>query len=227
MQELPGEGLDYEGIGRPHIAPPDPSAGGPRPTYKPGFVDRMSEWLNSWVMPDLDRNPNVREAEKWVADYNPKQKPELYSIVLKFSEQRYEQTLKIYDSIDKKADDLMRTAGALGAALVAAAKLLDMSQPRAIVPAVGFLVISVIIAARSRWPAESKTPMSARDYFQVADNDNVNDKYVLEAVAAASCHAATVGLLVLIAWKANQLKRSSWAFCIGLAALVFIPIFGR
>jgi len=228
----PRDDYSYEGIGQPSTAD---ASDRPRPRFptvpSPSRTRRFMAWLGSWrrmwKLPNLDKDAWVREAEQWVNDYTPMNKPELYSVALKYAEQRYEQATQAYESMDKKADDLMRTAGTLSAVLVTLAKLFEMTRPITIVPAVICLVASVILAARVRWPMDFRTPMDTQNLMLVVDNPNVTDKHVVEAVAAASYHAATVGLLVLIRWKATLLERSAGMFCVGLVLLALIPIFGR
>jgi len=177
-------------------------------------------WMSWWAPPPLQDNPEYQAADEWTLDYMPTDK-EVYEPVLHFAERQYDQMVKLAENLDKKADDLMRTAGTIGAALLTAATLLlGSGRATLVLPAVVCLVLVVIAAARIRGPVALTVPMSARDLLNVADHELIRTANQVEGAAAASLNFATVGMKLAVDWKAGQLRRATALFCISLVLLI-------
>jgi hypothetical protein len=179
-------------------------------------------WWTWWSPPQFVNHPIFRENEQWALDYMPSDKPEVHSVVLQFAESRYDQICDVFEKLDKKADDLIRTAGAIGAALVAAAKFVEVGRPSLVAPAVACLVLASIVATRARGPALLTLPIHVRDLLKVADLEIVESKGQVEAAAAASLHCAIMGMRTINDWKATQLQRASAFFCGSLVLLLLL-----
>jgi hypothetical protein len=133
------------------------------------------------------------------------------------------------EAIERKADDLMRTANTIGAALVAALKLIGVtSSPSAGLTARGtFLalfvlcqVLAVVVSASTKSSAVRVTPLSVEGLLRIADREGAeHPEGDVKAVTAASIHATIVGESILVSWRARQLRRATVLFCVGLVQL--------
>ncbi len=96
----------------------------------------------------------------------------VYEAVLKHAESSYKEITEISINLDKKADDLMKISGTVGAALAAAGRIAGISNAlnsRPVMLAVGCLVVTMLICARARKPSKKVVPMPVKRLIQVAE----------------------------------------------------------
>ena len=207
----------------------------PRVDVRPWLRGRRSYLGGFWYPPSLDESVVYQRAKDWVEEYRPTASIDaVYAPSLKFAEKRYEQALKLTDGLDRKSDDIVRTAGVIAGVVAAAARISgagvsDMTKISLyVIVALGVFVLAVLLAVRARAPADLATPMEVKDVLMVAEFQQFDPEAgptgpttvpMLEAATAASYHLAVIGMDVINDWKARQLGRSSVAFCIGVAIL--------
>jgi len=224
-----GRTPSVEGIGRPESGNVGEST---RPSAKSKSWPILPFWLTWvwwrtwWFPPIIQDDPLYRETDAWALDYTPSKKDDVHSPVLQFAERRFDQMVKATENVDKKADDLIRTASTIGAALVAATKIFAASNAFLISPTVMFLVLATIVASRARTPMFHSQPHSVRTLINVAALEDIESKVQLECVAAASLLCATIGIRVINNWKATQVARATALFCCALILLfvLILPI---
>jgi len=226
---------------------------------------RIWLWIKSWWHPpDLDRmveigeNEGLKEAYNWADNYSPERNGDVYDPVLSYAQKSYDEMVEIADNLDKKADDLMKISGAVGAALAAAGRISGASTVLAsplVLVAIGCLVFTMLVCARSRKPMRKVVPLTVRAAIEVVEQSALppvplengapeaeapEDESVqaprlvhptgfqVKAVIAASYHWAIVGTQFVIEWKATQISRATFLFCLGLILLVsgFLRPFG-
>ena len=222
----------------------------------PAILRRLRGW---WSGPDLRRVadiPELAESERWAIQYLPLRDDPIYNAVRSLAERSYQELVDLADNLDRKSDDLMKTAAALAAALAAAGRIAGatalLEHPRMILASVSRLIITLLICARTRTPINKAGAMRVRTALQVADlgmasasapatntaselateeavsspgdrmlenrpgNSSENQ---MHAIVAASFEFASVGVQILIQWKASQLQ---WATNFFIAALVLL-----
>jgi len=206
---------------------------------------RWSYWKTWWFAPKIDvlgSSSTYDAAQEWAKRYLPTRDDDIYSAILKHAEGHYQLSLDMVNALDRKADDLMKFAGVIGAAIATAGRIAGMngivSGSRLFPLSVASLVVTVLIAARTRRPATMATALDISAAIEIADVSTVPPvvsdppvdpsdwppptKFQFEAALAASYHAAATGLLVVIDWKASQLRRATFFFCLGMVLLALV-----
>ena len=192
----------------------------------------MREWWISWWQPP--ENPEGRdETERWAASYAALRDldDKTYSLVRQYAKERYDELAAVSEGLDTKLDALARTALTIGAIVATAAKVLGLDtaffrSPTAAL-AIIFSVLTVITATLTRRPNQSWRPMNARTLLEAADLVPNLPKSRIEGVTAASYHFAAIGMTASVEWKAGQLTRATWLFCINLILIAFMVVFPR
>lgn len=187
-----------------------------------GFGLRSWIWLRSWVVaPSPQFDSETITASQWALGYAPHGSEEVYSRIAEFSEHRYTHLVDTYDSLDRKADELVRlTTTISGAILTAAAtKYVAFHRPWVAYIALAPTVLSVFTAMMARTPGGVATPIAPRDLLAVADLDVKPKPHQIESVIAASLHVAILGMRTVTTWKAKQVRRATIAF---LLAFIFL-----
>jgi hypothetical protein len=205
------------------------------------YLTSILAWCKTWWSPPVYLNESrFRDVERWALDFMPEQdEKDLYAPILIFSERYYERALKSTENLDKKADDLIRVASAIGAALAATAKIAGASKAVVMLPAIGLLILTIIIATRARLPAFQATPIDIRTLIEIAKHESshkvlgilgelnrvsIQSKGQVEQIIAATIQCAVVGVQLLNDWKAKQIERASTLFCLAMTSLFVIMI---
>ena len=190
------------------------------------------KWVVSWWHPPEDLEGRD-EAERWAASYAALRDLDdgTYSLVREYAKERYDELVAMSEGLDNKLDALARTALTIGAIVATAARVLGLDtailrSPLAALVIV-FSVLTVVTAALTRRPIKSWTPMNARTLLEAADLVPNLPKGRLEGVTAASYHFAVIAMWASIGWKAGQLKRATWLFCISLVLIALMVVFPR
>lgn len=164
------------------------------------------------------------ETRQWALDYNPARPDDGYVLALEYAQGRYEEMLKLSESMDKKLDDLSRTSLAIGAVIATVARVLGPDSPfplsSPLTWAVVAFALSVLLAVWSRKPTLFGTPLQVRDLLKVMDDHPALSKGNTEALIAASYHVAVVGTLATNEWKSRQLARATNLLLAGVVLVV-------
>ena len=145
-----------------------------------------------------------------------------------YAKERYDELVKVSESLDKKLDEIAKTALTIGTIIADVAKVegLDtalLGSPMAPV-AVVLLTVTVIAANVARRPNKAWKPMNARTLLEVADLEPNLPKNRIDAVIAASYHDAMMRMTAATEWKAEQAKRVTGLFCLGLLPIAFLVV---
>jgi hypothetical protein len=154
------------------------------PIFKSLQIHRLPTWLNRlriwiwswWHPPNIEwphEDPDLAAADEWASRYIPARESDVYGAVLGFAERTYDETNSLTDILDKKADDLMKIAGVVGAALAAGGRIEGASEflksSRYLHLAIGSLIFTMLVCARARKPAKRTVPMTIRTALVVTD----------------------------------------------------------
>jgi hypothetical protein len=135
-----------------------------------------------WHPPDLDRmveigeDENLMAAYRWADEFAPTRNGVVYEAVLKHAENSYKEVTEVSANLDRKADDLMKISGAVGAALAAAGRIAGITSAltsRPVLLAVGCLVATMLICARARKPVKKIVPMTVKAAMEVAEKSGL------------------------------------------------------
>jgi hypothetical protein len=137
-----------------------------------------------------------------------------------------------WDALDKKADDVARYAGlvvtvvgVLAAVAGAQVRYPGVDRlPWAWVAAAFLLALAALgCAVTARVPTDLPTPGPARPLLDFAARSSGGDDGQIKAFIAASLHAATVELRLLVESKARAIAVSYWLLVVSLLLLV-VPL---
>ena len=171
-------------------------------------------WLKSWWHPpDLDHiveigeNEDIKKAYDWAEAFSPTRNSEVYEAILEFAEKSYAEMTHISDGLDKKADDLMKISGTVGAALAAAGRISSATAwltSRPLMFAIGCLVFTMLVCARARKPMKKVVPMTIKAAIEVAEQSalpylatETGGKGTIEAAAQDPGEASGVVIIPL------------------------------
>lgn len=188
---------------------------------------RSRVWLRSLVhAPSPSFDSATIAAEVWALSYTPRGDEDVYERIAKFAEQRYAQAVANYDSLDRKADELIKLTTTVSGAIItaAASKFVVFYHPWAAYAALAPTFASVFLAVMARTPGGMTTPLSPRDLLAVADLGLKPSPHMIDGVIAASFHVALLGMRTMTTWKAQQLRRAAWAFLIAFVLLLWALI---
>ena len=185
----------------------------------------MAMWIvphREWIMaPRIERDSPFDETTTWAREFTPEPDKESYSTALDHAHRKYALSVDHFDAIDRKTDDLMKTAVTLTALLIAAVKALQVDFAGSFYAAFACFIASIALAVISRRPTLPETPGSVREVLGFVEDFRIQDRYQIEALLAASFHCAVVGTQPLIRWKAQQLTRATALFILGIVLLPF------
>jgi hypothetical protein len=182
----------------------------------PAWVIPSRSWLYA---PAIERDAAYQEAIAWARDFTPEAEKEWYSTALDHAHRNYTLTVDHFDAIDRKTDDLMKTAVTLTALLVGAVKALNIELTWWFSVAFVCFLAAIVLAVMARRPTLQATPGDVREVLGFVEDFRINDRYQIEALLAASFHCAVVGTQPLIRWKAQQLVRATALFVLGILLL--------
>ena len=80
-------------------------------------------WL---ISPTLEDDDNYQKTLNWAREFSPEPEKEAYTVALEFAKRKFELAVGHMDTLDKKADDLIRTSVTVAALLVGAIKALQV-----------------------------------------------------------------------------------------------------
>ena len=186
----------------------------------------MTWWIpkKDWLQPPrLDDDLDYQAADAWAREFTPEPGKEAYGIALEHAKRKYDEAVGHFDMLDKKADELMRTAVTIAALLVAAIRALDVEVSIWLVLALVFFLLTTIVAAITRRPTLQATPGSVHEVLGFVDDFRIRDRHQIEALVAASLRCAIVGTQLAIRWKSVQISRATVMFVIGV--VLVLPVF--
>ncbi len=205
------------------------------------FERRAGSWLNP---PDIDKQAWFIEEDNWVLDYFPVRDDESYKVTLDYAEKRYKAALDLSAELDKKLDDLVRTAATIGTIIATVARVLGPSlasenpfkHQKLLVLSLFFLTLTILIGAWSRRPAKIRTPVKMRGILMLVDKQSYRtpggeqmwrflSEEQIKGLLTSSFHVAEIGTNELNDWKASQLVRATSLFCLGIGVLFVTLIY--
>jgi hypothetical protein len=192
-----------------------------------GLWLRSRIWLRSWIFaPSPDFDSATIAATTWALDYAPKGDEDVYSLIAEFAEHQYTQTVANYDSLDRKADELIRLTTTISGAILtaAASKFVAFHHAWLAYLALAPTALSVFTAIRARTPGGAAIPITARDLLAVADLDMKPTSHQIESVIAASLHVTILGMRTITTWKGIQIRRATTAFLVAFILLLLALI---
>lgn len=170
------------------------------------------------MCPPHSQDVAYQSATAWLKKLNPKADAQGYDKALTYAWRRFDQVNSASETLDKKADNIMRNAGLVAGLLGLAINTIKISYPQLLIPSLVAFTASLIIAALACNPTGGATSASVADVI-----DDVADGHTSDAWMAASVHCAIVGRNALNNWKADRIRWATYAFCIGLA-LFLVPV---
>lgn len=172
------------------------------------------------IPPKFAKSAAYREAESWLQGFKPSDNSEGYDKALQYAWKQYDGATSASETLDKKADNLMRNAGLVAGLLGVAMNALTLQKVIYLVPALITFIASLILSAVACNPTAGATTASVHDLL-----DDVTEGHSSDAWVAASIHCAIVGRTSLNDWKAARIRWATWAFCIALLCFL-IPLWG-
>ena len=138
---------------------------------------------------------------------------------IEYAWKRFEQVSAASDTLDKKADNLMRNAGLVaGLGGIVMNSSFQMGNKWFIVPSLVAFIASLILAAWACSPTDGATSASIKDVLE-----DVSQGHPLDEWLAGSLHCASVGRAYLNTWKGARIQWATTTFCLGLL-LLLLPI---
>lgn len=194
------------------------------------------DWL---FPPDIDKQEWFIDEDKWALDYFPPREDDSYRITLEYAEKRYKACLDLSADLDKKLDDLVRTAATVGTIIATVMRFLGTDNPfrdsKLLIPSLICFGVTVLVAAWSRRPTKIRTPAKIRGVLVVTDKPSYIkgtgeqiwgylSEGKIKALLTSSFHLAEVGTNEVNEWKAKQLRRATIFFCVGVVLLFLMLI---
>lgn len=171
-----------------------------------------------FVPPSYVHDSSYKGSEAWLRQFKPNPQTEGYDKALEYAWKKFDHASAASDTLDKKADNLMRNAGLVAGLLGLALNTLKLGEPHLLVPSLVAFTISLIFAALACNPTGGATSASVHDVL-----DDIGAGHSSDAWLAASIHCAIVGRSSLNNWKAKRIRWATAAFCIGLV-LLLLPL---
>jgi hypothetical protein len=173
------------------------------------FVHESPEFLKAWDF-QLSYNPNPELDYQWVAEHSTDEFKRLSCAV---------------DSLDEKADSLIRYLAA-GSGFISLAMLLGGAQSEAllfliVMPTLLFLLIALCLAVMARKPQLHPAPPYTQEAFEFVDFfKNAGARYRF----AAKVGSASVAMKLVSEFKAVHVRWAFRFFIYGVAYLVVATI---
>lgn len=174
------------------------------------------EWF---VAPVLQDDADYQDAVRWAREFTPEPNKDSYSVAYEHAKRKYDQSVAHFDALDKKADELMKTAVTIAALLVGAIKAIDVNVTPWLVGAFPAFLGTIILSAITRRPTLQATPGSVHEVVGFVEDFRIRDPHQVEALVAASLRCAVVGTRMSIRWKSNQVSRATVLFVVGVLLL--------
>lgn len=180
------------------------------------FSNRVA-WLASWWRcPSLVGVSAYQEAKVWHAAYNPTTADADFALA--FAQRQYDELARITESIDQKADVLVRTSATMAPVLVAAIAAFKLDRPMTFLPTAVGLLLSLIIASLTRRPTGLLMANSIADLLDDL-NAGTHSENELKLHTAANLHLAGAARLAVNRWKARQVNRATVLLCLAISLL--------
>jgi hypothetical protein len=187
----------------------------------PKPVGRMLFWARSWIFPPLPDSGAI-ETNRWAQSYTPNGNEDTYAVISKYAENQYESMVKLFDNLDKKADEQLRfmltIVGAFTAAI--ASKLIEVKHFWLMFLALMPLLLAFLEAITAKTPFSVPAPMNPRDLLAITDLEVKPAKHQIECMLAVSYQVVLNELRGCIEWKARLLKRCTVFFVIGFLLIL-------
>ena len=164
--------------------------------------------------PDLVHDATYQEHAKWAKNYKPAP-DESDELVLDHARRVYDECVMANQRLDKKAEDILKTAGVLVTILLATAGASSAFTPCWIIPSLICFLLAMVLSIVSRQPKPRSSLSSIRQTIERLPSEN------RQLYMAVSLHWAVEKLSRSIGWKAQALRRASWCLCLGVLGFLF------
>jgi len=166
-------------------------------------------------VPDPDRDPACKKHRAWMKEFKAREIP-ADELVLEHARRVYDEFNRSYDVNDAKAGEVLKASGLMVTIFVAAIGALKLDVGWFVFSALGFFLLSIVLALRARIPLVRSGEPSARD---VLDQGSHLEPKVMRTWLAASSHLMAEELRVAVHWKAERVREATWCLFV---ALVFV-----
>jgi hypothetical protein len=170
-----------------------------------------------FIAPRYTDTPEYENATKWLGEFKPIDS-DGYVKGLEYAWKMFEKIASAGDALDRKADNIIKSAGLIAGLLGLAINTLRVGEPTAFAPALIAFVVSLLFAAVACSPTANAASAGVNDLL-----DDITDGKHKDAFVAASIHCAIAGCSAVNDWKARRIRWSTTAFVIGLC-LLLLPI---
>lgn len=183
-------------------------------------TDAMPNIRSLWKPPEYTQSSGYKAAENWLNELTAPEKTEGFDKALEYAWKRYDQVQSASETLDKKADNLMRNAGLVAGLLGLVMNSFKNVDARLLVPSLVAFILSLIFSVIACNPTGGATSASVDDVIDDIRKGHTSDFWI-----AASLHLAVVGRMCLNNWKADRIRWSTTLFCAGLIFLA-LPVLG-
>jgi hypothetical protein len=175
-------------------------------------------WKRLAVCPPYDQDEDYQQAFDWLQNFKPLDTVQGYDKALEYAWRRFEQVSSASETLDKKADNIMRNAGLVAGLIGLAINIIKIDYPAALVPSLAAFMFSLILAALACNPTGASATASVQDVLEDVTNGHSSDAWM-----AASLTCAIAGRNAMNNWKADRIRWSTYAFCAGIVAFA-LPV---
>jgi hypothetical protein len=175
-------------------------------------------WRRFAVCPSYLEDSNYKLSETWLREFKPSDSAQGYDKGLTYAWRRFDEVTASSETLDKKADNVMRNAGLVAGLLGLAINAVHVGHPWLLIPSLIAFVVSLVLAAIACNPTGGATTASVQDLLDDITSGHANDAWI-----AASISCAVAGRNVTNNWKAERIRWATYAFCAGLILFV-VPV---
>ncbi len=171
---------------------------------------KFSEWFRGEGMRrQIERSSEFQDVERFGKEYTPKDNVD-YSWVQRHAEEEFRRVEARVDTIDSKADSLVKYLGA-GSGFLALAS--TKAPPWQIIPALFLFLAALIFVMRALSPQAHPIPPQTRTALDFAEAYGKE-----EAIAsfAAKFAAASTAMGIAATMKAHRVRVGFWLFLLAL-----------
>ena len=165
--------------------------------------------------PPIEDSPAYQNARTWIKEFKPSTEVEGYEKGLAYAWKKYDEICAASDTLDRKAHELMRSAGIVTGLLGFGAGALKLDDMRWLASSFIAGVVSIAVSAIACRPTASTTSASVKNSLEDIDAGHNSDVWI-----AASLHCAISGREDTNNWKAKRIMWATWILVLALLLLI-------
>ena len=177
----------------------------------------LTKLRDFFTAPKYTETKEYKAAADWLKSFEAEDSTE-YDKAIDYAWKMFEQVSTTSETLDRKAENLMRLVGLVGGLLALAVNTFEVALSRMITLPLLVLICSLFFALQAYTPAARAVPARASDLLDDLTKRGKGNRDI-DAYLAGSIHCATAGIQGINRWKANKLWWSAWMFLIGLVLL--------